>query len=183
MSSLAQLRDQPFELLQEIERRSRLAAMGQSASGAVQSEWVGVGFRIGGHLFVTERQDVREVLLMPEVTRVPGAKAWLRGLANVRGQLLPIIDLSGFLGGTPTSQSRSIRVVSVNHGDIPAGLLVDEVRGFRRFTTDERSQEDPELAPGYTPFLDGSFQRGEEVWGILNLKELVESPPFLQAAN
>lgn len=183
MSELAELRNQPFELLLEIERRSRLAATGQSASGDVHSEWVGVGFRIGGHLFVTERQDVREVLLVPDVTRVPGAKDWLRGLANVRGQLLPIIDLSRFLGGAPTPQSRNLRVVSVNHGDIPAGLLVDEVRGFRRFTTDERSKEDPDLPGGYIPFMDGSFQRGEEVWGIMNLNQLVESTPFLQAAS
>lgn len=182
-ATLAELANRPFELLQEIERRSRLAAAGRSAGGEVQTEWVGVGFRVGGHLFVTPRDEVREVLMVPEVTRVPGAKGWLRGLANIRGQLLPVIDLHHFLGGVQAPQSRSSRVMAVNHPDIPAGLLVDEVRGFRRFNESDRSDQPPEAGPGYEPFLAGSFQRGEETWGILSLKELVESPLFLQAAE
>lgn len=181
--SLAGLATRPFDLLIEIERRSRLAAAGQTAGGTVQEEWVGVGFRVGGHLFVTAREDIREILTVPGVTRVPGSKGWLRGLANVRGQLLPVIDLQQFLGGPQTPQSRGARVMAVNHPDIPAGLLVDEVRGFRRFTEAERSEQPPDAGPGYEPFLGGAYQRGEETWGILSLKDLVESPVFLQAAE
>ena len=66
-------------------------------------------------------------------TRVPGAKAWIKGLANVRGQLLPIIDLRQFLGSGVTPVTRNTRIVVVNHREIPAGLIVDEVLGFRRF--------------------------------------------------
>ena len=73
------------------------------------------------------------------VTRVPGAKAWIRGIANVRGQLLPVVDLRAFLGGGTTNTDRSTRVLVAHHREVPAGLLVDEVLGFRRFNEGEFS--------------------------------------------
>lgn len=183
MSALVELRDRPFELLQAMEVRSRAAAAGQVGAHDTHVEWTGVGFRIGGNLFVAAREDIREVLTAPEVTRVPGAKSWLRGLANIRGQLLPIIDLQEFLGGPRTSAGRGSRVIAVNHPDIPAGLLVDEVRGFRRFGETEHGSEVPDLESSYTPFVAGSFQRGEEIWTVMKLRDLVSSPLFLQAAD
>ena len=91
---LASLVEQPFELLREIERRSRVAVAGKGA-GDSADEWVGIGFRIGQENFVAARDQVREVLMLPEsMTRVPGAKRWLLGIANLRGHLLPLIDLN-----------------------------------------------------------------------------------------
>ena len=91
---LASLVEHPFDLLQELERRSRAALAGKGSSGGLSSEWVGVGFRIGDEQFVASRKEVREVLMLPEsMTREPGAKRWVLGIANLRGHLLPLIDL------------------------------------------------------------------------------------------
>ena len=130
---LATLIEQPFELLQELERRSRAAIAGKGTD-ELSAEWVGVGFRIGQEQFVASREQVREVLMLPEnMTRVPGAKRWLLGIANLRGHLLPLIDLKMMLGSGRTTLRRNTRVISINHREIPAGLVVDEVLGFRRF--------------------------------------------------
>ncbi|MGE5625080.1 MAG: chemotaxis protein CheW [Bacillota bacterium] len=182
-SALLELRERPFELLQELERRSRIAASGRGQEAAQQEEWVGVGFRVGKTRLVAARQEVREVLVWPGVTALPGAKPWLLGLANVRGQLLPITDLGAFFGGEATPIGRSTRVLMVNHGDIPAGLLVDEVRGFRRFIASDKAEVMPETLPGMTPFLSGAYGTDEEVWGVLGLHGLVESAVFLQASR
>ncbi|NQV87652.1 MAG: chemotaxis protein CheW, partial [Woeseiaceae bacterium] len=97
-TDLATLVEQPFELLKEMESRSRTAHAGQGA-GSMPSEWVGVGFRIGEEQFVANRDHVREVLMLPEsMTRVPGARRWLLGIANLRGHLLPLVDLKLMLG-------------------------------------------------------------------------------------
>lgn len=182
-SALAALRERPFELLLEFERRSRVAASGRGQEGAQQEEWVGVAFRVGNVRLVSARQEVREVLVWPGVTSLPGAKPWLLGLANVRGQLLPITDLSSFFGGEPTVLGRSTRVVVVNHPDIAVGLLVDEVRGFRRFVAAEKTDELSGMAPGMMPFLAGAYVTDEGTWAILGLHGLVESAVFLQAAR
>jgi twitching motility protein PilI len=182
--SLRSLRDRPFELLKELEKRSRTVAAGSAPDAAAGREWVGVAFRMGGETFLVAREETREVLGYPAViTRIPGAKNWVRGLANVRGQLLSMLDLRQFLGSGATVPQRNTRVVVVNHRDIPVGLIVDEVLGFRRFAETEFDAEAPPTVIRCEVYLAGAFRRGGEVWPVLSLKSLVESQSFLQAAS
>jgi len=179
---LATLVEQPFELLREIERRSAAAQSG--AAGVVMpTEWTGVGFRIGEEQFVADREQVREVLMLPDaMSRVPGARRWLLGIANLRGHLLPLIDVKLMLGSGRTSLRRTTRVISVNHREIPAGLVVDEVLGFRRFTEQEYADVVPETIVRCDRFLTGSYVRNDDSWPVFDLFALIESNLFLQAA-
>ncbi|MCP1728409.1 twitching motility protein PilI [Natronospira proteinivora] len=186
ITTLADLANQPFQLLQELDRRCRQAAAGRQQDATLEDgdEWVGVGIRIGDVSILVERDEVREVLTVPSMARVPGARSWLRGLANVRGQLLSVVDLQELAGGEPATISRSSRVVAVKHPEIPAGLMVDEVRGFRRFQPDEAVQEVPDVfSEEFRDFFRGGFKRGKDYWAVLSLRDLVESQLFLQAAK
>ena len=179
---LATLVKQPFELLAEIERRSRQAHAGQAGASAT-AEWVGVGFRIGEEQFVAARDQVREVLMLPDgMTRVPGSRRWMLGIANLRGHLLPLVDVKLLLGSGRTTLRRTTRVVSVNHREVPAGLVVDEVLGFRRFMEHEFTDSWPETVVRCDRFLTGAYQRGEDTWPVFNLFDFIESNLFLQAA-
>jgi twitching motility protein PilI len=178
---LVALVEQPFELLVEMERRSRDAHGG--GAGAMPAEWVGVGFRMGEERFVAARDQVREVLMLPDaMTRVPGAQRWMLGIANLRGHLLPLVDVKLLLGSGRTSLRRSTRVISVNHREIPAGLVVDEVLGFRRFGDSEFTNKWPETVVRCDRFLTGAYRRGDEVWPVFNFFDFIESNLFLQAA-
>lgn len=182
-AELASLVTQPFELLREIERRS-IAAHSGTGAVSMPTEWVGIGFRIGDEQFVASREQVREVLMLPDsMTRVPGARRWLLGIANLRGHLLPLVDLKLLLGSGRTALRRTTRVISVNHREIPAGLVVDEVQGFRRFTEHEFSEARTETAVRCERFLAGEYRRGDESWPIFDLFGFVESNLFLQAAD
>ena len=179
---LSSLVKQPFELLREIERRSTQAQSGD-VTGELQDEWVGVGFRIGEEQFISNREQVREVLILPDaMSRVPGSKRWLLGIANLRGHLLPLIDVKLLLGSGRTTLRRTTRVISVNHREVPAGLVVDEVLGFRRFMDHEHTDKPQETIVRCDRFIAGGYQRNEETWPIFNLFDLVESNLFLQAA-
>jgi twitching motility protein PilI len=182
--ALKTLRDRPFELLAELERRGRAVSASTSTDPAQAGEWVGVALRMAGELYLVAREEAREVLgLPPALTRVPGAKSWILGLANIRGQLLPIVDLRAFLGSGPTPASRTTRVIVVNHREIPAGLLVDEVLGFRRFTDAEFTAEVPATIVRAERYIAGSFRRGTEQWPVLALRSLLEDPPFTGAST
>jgi twitching motility protein PilI len=183
-NSLRSLRDRPFELLKELEKRSRTVTPGSASGPDAAKEWVGVAFRMGGETFLVAREETREVLGYPAaVTRIPGAKGWVKGLANVRGQLLPLLDLRQFLGSGATASGRNTRIIVVNHRDVPAGLMVDEVLGFRRFAESDFNPDPPPTVIRCDPYLAGAFRRGGEVWPVLSLKSLVESQSFLQAAS
>lgn len=182
--SLRALREHPFDLLREIERRSRAAAAGAQVDDDGLVEWVGVGFRLGAERFVVPREEVREVLMVPPaITRVPGARGWVRGLANVRGHLLPIIDLRAFLGSGIGGTERTARTLVANSTEFPVGLVVDEVYGFRRFVDRELSDETPATIIRADRFLAGCFRRGGETWPVFSLTRLLDARDFQRAAG
>ena len=138
---------------------------------------------MAGELYLVAREEAREVLSVPApLTRVPGAKPWLLGLASVRGQLYPVIDLRQFLGGGVTPLSRTTRIIITSHRDMPAALVVDEVLGFRRFTETEFTGAVPVTIVSCARFLAGSFQHESEQWPVLSMRRLLEDPAFAAAA-
>ncbi len=182
--SLQALAEHPFELLVELERRARAAIAARDGAPAAAEEWVGVGFRLGAERFVTGRNDVREVLPVPDqVTRVPGAKPWLRGIANLRGQLLTVVDLKAFLGAGSSAGERQSRILVLASRDVPTGLVVDEVVGFRRFAQDEFREESPPGVIRCDHYLEGCYRRGAEVWPRFSFAKLLEDQQFLTAGE
>lgn len=183
-SSLRALAERPFELLLELERRARAAIAAREGAPAEADEWVGIGFRLGAERFVTSRGDVREVLPIPEhVTRVPGAKPWLRGIANLRGQLLTVVDLKSFLGTAGAASDRQARILIVASREVPTGLIVDEVVGFRRFGSDDYRDDPPASVIRCEHYLEGCYRRGSEVWPRFSLPKLLEDEQFLTAGE
>jgi twitching motility protein PilI len=81
-----------------------------------------------------------------------------------------------------TNTGRSTRVLVANHREVPAGLLVDEVLGFRRFNDSEFSAVTPPTIVRCDRYLAGAFRRGSESWPVFSMKSLLEGPDFLQAA-
>ncbi len=182
-SLIRALRDKPYDLLVALDRRGRTSAAEAGEVANADREWVGVAWRMAGEAYLVAREEMREVLTYPsQLTRVPGAKNWVKGLANVRGALLPIIDLRQYLGSGATPLTRNTRLLVVNHRDVPAGLLVDEVLGFRRFTDGEFSGNAPPTIVRCERYIAGAFRRGAEAWPVLSLRLLVENPGFLDAA-
>jgi len=182
-TDLRSLRDRPFDLLRELERRGKAALAGASGNNVDVEEWVGIGFRLADEQFIVARDDIREVLMVPAlIARVPGAKSWVRGLANVRGHLLPIIDLKSFLGAGRFSGQRDARVLVIKGSDLAVGLIVDEVFGFRRFLDTERSGEVPQTLVGCDHLLDGAYERGLEHWPVFSVERLERSEEFQRAA-
>lgn len=175
--NLRDLIETPFELLMELERR---AVERQTGRLDAPSEWVGVGLRLGEGRYVVPRSEIREVLQNPPLTRVPGANPWLLGLANVRGQLIPIVDLKVLCGAPASNPDRLTRVILVNNEEVPMGVLVDEVFGFRRFMADDRNDDggDDEELGG---FIDGVFRREGHIWPVLSFFKVIESDRLLSA--
>ena len=182
--SLNELISEPFELLLEIERRAKAAVAAREGAGPAAEEWIGIGFRLGVETFVATRADVREILPVPEhLTRVPGAKPWLRGIANIRGQLLTIVDLKTFLGAGRVQADRQARILLLASRELPTAVIVDEVLGFRRFGAGDRSQAPPATVIRCEKYLAGGFRRGSESWPVFDLLALLEDEQFLNAGE
>lgn len=87
-----------------------------------------VVFRLGETFFGLDAGQVREILVPPPVTRVPGAPRFVRGVINLRGAIVPVIDLVQRLGLPGESrEGGGARIVVVEAGGEAAGFLVDAV--------------------------------------------------------
>jgi len=180
---LREFRERPFALLREMERRAAQAASSHGEAPSAR-EWVGIGFRLGDERFLAPREEVREIVACPaSLARVPGAKGWVAGLLSIRGQLLTCVDLKSFLGGPATRLGRDSRILVINHRELAAGLLVDEVLGFRRFPEAARVDAPGETSLGCGRYLAGAFGQGEATWPVFSFAALSENPSFLRAAE
>lgn len=88
---------------------------------------------IGDRTFGVEVRVAREVLILGEPTRVPGAPPHILGVVNRRGTILPIVDLRPLLGYTSRPLGRGARALVVQAEAVSVGLLIDEVRGLEGF--------------------------------------------------
>jgi twitching motility protein PilI len=179
---LRTLADRPFDLLAAI--AARLAGgggIGDTADvRAEETAWTGLAFNLGDRQYLAPRNDVREVLEPPAVTRVPGARPWLVGVANVRGDLLPVVDLGRFLGREAGLRTEASRVIVLNDEEIAAGFLVDGVGGFRSFApADQRHHLVDDAAPAES--ILGAFLRDGTAWRVLSLRKLAGVPAFRDA--
>ena len=182
--SLRELISEPFRLLLEIENRAKEAVSRGKDATESAAEWIGVAFRLGAEQFVTARADVREVLPLPEqLTRVPGSKTWLRGIANVRGQLLTIVDLRAFLGGGTIHADRKARMLVIASREVPSAVIVDEVLGFRRFADTDFDEHTPVTDIRCEHYLVGQYERDPERYPLFDLGRLLEDPSFLNAGQ
>ena len=172
----------PVALLRKIEESCRNCSHGLPHKQELGSEWSGIAFRIGKTGLVSPLGEVVEILEYPELTPVPMTQTWVRGIANIRGSLLPVIDLTAYLNDLPTKLTARTRVLVVDHNDMYTGLVVDEVLGIKHFMNNEYVSGEAAIEEFLQPYTHDGFLRGETYWGLFSLHTLAETAQFLQAA-
>lgn len=174
--------NQAFVLIQDYERRSLIHAVGLPDQMIGQNAWTGVGFRLHDLDLVSPIDEVSEIMPLPDLARVPRAKKWLLGVANIRGSLMPVVDLNHYLFGQETSQSLRNRILVAKHETGGVGLLVDEVLGQRHFALDDHQPTPEGLPEEIQPLVDGGLMQNEAVWVRIHFSGLFEQVEFMQAA-
>jgi len=169
-----------FIKLLEIAERSKKRGLGLLGQG--ENAWTGVGFELSGERFLTPIGEVAEILKVPRYTMIPGVEPWMRGLANVRGRLLPITDMLLFMGRKPHVQEHKRRVLVIDYQEIFSGLIVDDVLGMQHFNTADYALDIKVPFSEIAPFIQGAFVRDGQIWYVLLLSRLIEDQRFLKAA-
>lgn len=89
-----------------------------------------LAFEVAGREYAVEAARIREVTRLGRTTRVPNAAGYLRGVMNLRGRILPVLDLRTRLGATDPEDENTTPVVVVERGSVVAGMIVDQVSGM-----------------------------------------------------
>ena len=184
LASAVSIVDSPYDFLVQMDRMCRSQAAGLPILEETREEWLGVQFVLNGREMLAAMGDVSEIVSMPPVTRIPGVKPWVMGMANMRGMLLPVIDLEGFLYGENTKGSEGQRrLMVVELGEVFAGLVVESVIGMRHYWVDEKAAELPSwLDDKLAQYIEYSYERSGLHVPVFNIASLVGDEAFLDVS-
>ncbi len=172
----------PFLVLADYEQRSLNHVAGLPEQLEAPGLWRGVAYRIGSRRLASGFEEVLEILPLPSVTHIPGSLPWMLGVANVRGTLLPVVDLKQFLEGERTVLQEKQRVLVVHQPGGDVAVIIDELYGQRSFV-DAQSVDATAIADGrYAYFVERAYRHDGSDWGVFSLDRLSRTPEFRQAA-
>ncbi|MGO4273352.1 chemotaxis protein CheW, partial [Paenibacillus sp. TAF58] len=115
------------------------------------------------------------------MTRVPKAPAFIKGVINLRGVVIPIIDLRSRFGLEEQANSDATRIIIVSAGDFEVGLIVDSANDVIDLDTDNIDNP-PEIVGGIkAKYLDGIARVGEQrLLVLLNLEQVLDRDELQQ---
>ncbi|HET7592730.1 MAG TPA: chemotaxis protein CheW [Rhodanobacteraceae bacterium] len=172
-----------FALLIDYERRSLAHDPGVPEQIEAPGLWRAIGFRVGDRNFVSGIDEISEILMSPPpVTTIPSTRPWLLGVANVRGNLIALVDLKQFLFEQRTHVTGRVRVLVVRQTGGNVGLLVDELLGQRNLTEADRVGAEGEADAQLAKFVTENVTLGSARLGRFSMVELTRAPEFQHAA-
>lgn len=112
-------------------------------------------FRLAQERYAVENRLVQEVSPFKELTPLPCTPAFIRGIVNVRGRILPVLDLKRFFGLPEKGIGDLHRIILVRGGDLELGLLADDITGLRTIPVASVQPAPPTLTGIRSDFLKG----------------------------
>lgn len=166
MAARLSLRDYQLELSGRLQRAE---TDGRAASK--------LGLEAGG-AWLVDLTEAGEMIPLPPISAVPLARAWFRGVANIRGNLYSVVDFAAFLGGEATAVTDQARLLLISDR-FRAGcaLLVGRSLGLRKSGELEPRPRGAESKWTRAEYADAEGTR----WKELDVPALLRDPEFLDA--
>ena len=132
-----------------------------------------VSFRLGTEEYGVDIAQVQEIIRLVEITHVPRAPRFMEGVINLRGQLIPIIDLRTRFGMRRIDATKSTRIVVTEIGTKRVGIIVDSVSEVLNIPI-ENVEDAPDMISGVgTEYIQGVGKMGERLIILLDLTMVI----------
>lgn len=157
-------------------------AVGVPQPEAVTNRIKHVVFELDGTQYAVPLTNVLEIQRVPRVTELPHVPDWLRGVTNMRGDVLSVVDLRMLLGIRLLEHSQDERMVVVKSTteELAIGWIVDRVIGIRGITPGEARPCAELPADSATNFISGIIQRDDRLIAVLDVNRVLNSPELRQ---
>lgn len=175
-----------FQELLILEERVRLSGASLPKHTDFRERVPGVKVSVAGHDFLIPISEIAEILEKKRITAIPGCGAWVKGVLNVRGRLLPVYGAADFFRRQAPERKAAgaLEILIVDKGPLFCGIAVDEIHGMEKFYREDFREtgyeEESALGP-LAGFVNSVTQFGEKLVYRLNIaamaKVLSESNP------
>lgn len=134
-----------------------------------------VGFRIGRETFGLPISLVHEIVRTPEITNVPHAPEYVEGVMNLRGRIVPVIDLRRRFGGAAIENSRKNRVLVVDVESKAVGLIVDSASEVMKISDTQIEPPPNVLTDAATGYVTGVAKHQGRLIILVDLRRILQS--------
>ena len=161
-----------------------LTAQGISSSGSGQTQAAESStmraaiISLGGELFTIDLKNVREVFVVESITPVPGMPSGLVGVTNLRGTVIPLLDLRPMFALNSDTTLRY--AVVVKHENWQVGVLVDMVPEIRTLSKDQFLPAPAGTGEGAFPFVSTVVKLEDRLRGVLETSVMLS---YLEGTN
>jgi purine-binding chemotaxis protein CheW len=139
-------------------------------------------FELGNALLAVSMDNVVEIQRLPKYTRIPRVPAWLRGVTNLRGAVISLVDLREIAEMEPAEYDAARRMIVIRslRADISTGLIVDRVIGIRNISAARIKPFSTAIQSPLTPFLRGTTEDTGRLVGVFDLERFLASETIRQ---
>ncbi|EMM76660.1 chemotaxis protein CheW [Leptospira santarosai] len=148
-----------------------LESLEADKTGESQKEYL--TFYVNEEIFGIDILKIHEILKPVSITRIPNGGDYILGVINLRGEIIPIIDLKQVFGIGYSDIIPSTRIIVVVQGEKRAGILVDTVRQVVKIQYDKVSNTTDDLTLNYSSLIESVSQADETLILNLNLSVLI----------
>lgn len=142
-----------------------------------------VGFNVHREFFGVPIEEVKEIVRVPEITAVPDTPSFLNGVINLRGKIVPVIEMSRRLGAASTGMKRSNRVLVLDLEGTTVGLLVDSASEILKISEDLIEQPPGLVSSIGARYVSGVGKLKNRLIVLLNLQRLLSEEELRKAES
>ena len=141
-----------------------------------------ITFQVSGQTFALDIMDIREIRAWTPTTRLPNAPPYVAGVVNLRGTVLPVIDLAARLGWDPVTATSRHAIIVLQTGNQLGGLIVDSVNDILTIADGSLQPVPATQGDSVTPFLEGLAAIDDKMVMVIAGAALLDQPVTAQAA-
>lgn len=134
-----------------------------------------VVFALGEESFGVDISSVREIIRWQPVTHMPDTPESVLGVLNLRGTVIPVVDLRNRFGMASSAATDATRILVVDIGT-DVGALVDSVEEVMRVPSDAIGELSPVVASGNSEYIDGIAKTGDRLLILLSMERALSEP-------
>lgn len=139
-----------------------------------------VGFRIGNETFGVRIGSVREIVRVPEITAVPSAPDTVEGVINLRGKIIPVMDLRKWFGHADLQADKKNRILVVELDNKLVGLIVNAASEVLKIPPSEIAAPGTMFAEGESSYVTGVGKLKDRLIILLDISKLLHRQEFKQ---
>jgi len=150
------------------------AFLDSPSSGQQEETLPFVLMSLAGETFTVEINRVREIIRVPKISWIPGAAAYIKGVFNLRGSVVAVIDLAVLISLPDSTPSQQSRIVIVDSSDEMVGILVDSVSRVEEIVPSSLEPPMRTLDEEQRNFVIAQVSIDGVMVGILDIDKVIE---------